>query len=329
MEFDNLADLRVLLATAETGSLTAAGRRCGLSTAAVSAAMKRLEKTLGARLFERTTRSVRPTPEGDVMIEHARRALELVAEGHARVRAGCGDLSGTIRITASTAMSHQVLAPWLARFAERHPGVAIDLQVSDAHLDFVRDGVDIALRNGPLPDSNLVARLLAPAHRVACASPAYLAAHGTPSHPAELQRHECITYHVRGRLLNAWSFVPHDGGPAAAPCEVRVRGRLACDTAAIAQLWARQGGGIVYQSALDLGDALRNGELVRLFPGWLGAPVPLYAVLPSQRYVPARVRVLIEALAEWFADGGAPAQAGTASCSSAATASGGKGLLTR
>jgi DNA-binding transcriptional LysR family regulator len=303
MEFDNLADLRVLLATAETGSLTAAGRRCGLSTAAVSAAMKRLEKTLGARLFERTTRSVRPTPEGDVMIEHARRALELVAEGQARVRAGCGDLSGTIRITASTAMSHQVLAPWLAQFAARHPGVTIDLQVSDAHLDFVRDGVDVALRNGPLPDSTQVARPLAMAHRIACASPRYLAAHGTPRHPQELERHDCITYHVRGRLLNVWSFTPLNGEDAAR-CEVRVRGRLSCDTAAVAQLWARQGGGVVYQSALDLGDALRAGELVRLFPDHRGAEVPLYAVLPSQRYLPARVKALIDELAQLFASGG-------------------------
>jgi len=299
MEFDNLADLRVLLATAETGSLTAAGRRCGLSTAAVSAAMKRLERTLGARLFERTTRSVRPTPEGDVMIEHARRALELVAEGQARVRAGCGDLSGTIRLTASTAMAHQVLAPWLADFAAAHPGVTIDLQVSDAHLDFVRDGVDLALRYGPLPDSTHIARLLAPGHRIACASPAYLARHGTPAHPTELQAHDCITYQVRGRLLNSWSFAPASGALDGA-VEVRVRGRLACDTAAIAQLWAREGRGVIYQAEPDLGDALPSGALVRLFPGLVGAPAPLYAVLPSQRYVPARVKVLIDALAALF-----------------------------
>lgn len=298
-EFDNLADLRVLLATAETGSLTAAGRRCGLSTAAVSSAMKRLEKSLGARLFERTTRSVRPTPEGDVMIEHARRALELVAEGQARVRAGCGDLSGTIRLTASTAMAQQVLAPWLADFAERHPGVAIDLQVSDAHLDFVRDGVDVALRYGPLPDSNLIARLLAPAHRIACASPAYLARHGTPQSPADLPQHECITYQVRGRLLNTWTFAPRDGDQSDA-CEVRVRGRLACDTAAVAQLWARQGRGVIYQAEPDLGDALPSGALVRLFPELTGAPSPLYAVLPSQRYVPARVRILVHELSLLF-----------------------------
>jgi DNA-binding transcriptional LysR family regulator len=300
MEFDNLDDLRVLLATAETGSLTAAGRRCGLSTAAVSAAMKRLETTLGARLFERTTRSVRPTPEGELMVDHARRALELVAEGQALVRAGRGELSGTIRITAATAMSHVVLAPWLAEFAARHPGLQIDLQVSDSLVDLVRDGIDVALRNGPLPDSTMVARLLATAHLVACASPDYLARHGTPQHPAELAQHECITYQVRGRRLSTWRFTPREDAGAEA-CEVRVRGRLASDNAAVAHLWARQGRGIVYQSALDLGDSIAQGDLVPLFPQYLGAEAPLYAVLPSKRFVPQRVTVLVEQLAALFA----------------------------
>ena len=297
MAFDNLDDLRVLLATAETGSLTAAGRRCGLSTAAVSAAMKRLEATLGARLFERTTRSVRPTPEGDVMIDHARRALEIVAEGQALVSAGCGELAGTIRISAATAMSHVVLAPWLAEFAAQHPGLEIDLQVSDSLIDLVRDGIDVALRNGPLPDSTMVARLLAGAHRVACASPDYLARHGTPQHPSELAQHECITYQVRGRRLSVWRFTPHEGGEA---CEVRVRGRLASDTAAVAHLWARQGRGVVYQSELDLGDSIARGELVPLFADHVGAEAPLYAVLPSKRFVPQRVKVLVDELAALF-----------------------------
>ena len=300
MEIDNLDDLRVLLATAEAGSLTAAGKRCGLSTAAVSAAMKRLERTLGARLFERTTRSVRPTPEGEVMIDHARRALELVAEGHARVRAGTGGLSGTIRITAATAMSYLVLAPWLADFTEANPELSIDLQVSDSLLDLVRDGVDVALRNGPLPDSALVARLLAPAHRLACASPQYLARHGHPAHPAELAGHDCITYQVRGRRLTLWRFEPIDAALHEA-CEVHVRGRLASDSAAVAHQWALQGRGIVYQSELDLGDSLARGELLRLFPDHLGQASPLYAVLPSSRFVPMRVKVLVDELSRFFA----------------------------
>jgi DNA-binding transcriptional LysR family regulator len=311
MAFDNLDDLRVLLATADTGSLTAAGRRCGLSTAAVSAAMKRLEATLGARLFDRTTRSVRPTAEGEVMIDHARRALDLVAEGQAKVRGERGELVGTINVTASSAMSQRLLAGWLGEFAADHPGLEIDLQVSDSWLDLVKDGVDVALRNGPLPDSSLAARLLAPAHRQAFASVAFIERHGEPQHPAELAALDCIIGRLRGRKLGRWRFSPRDG---AEPLDVPVRGRLACDNAAVALQWARQGRGVVYLSEIDLHEAVRRGEMRRLFAGaagFDGEAAPLYAVLPSARFTPHRVKVMVDALAAWFGARmhGAPASA--------------------
>lgn len=299
MEFDNLDDLRVLLATAESGSLTSAGKRCGLSTAAVSSALKRLETGLGVRLFERTTRSVRPTAEGEVMIDHARRALDLVHEGQARVRAGSVGLAGTIHITVAAALAREMLARWLAEFGDAHPGIRIELLVSDAQLDMVRDGIDIALRHGPLADSSHSARLLCPARRVACASPAYLARRGTPQQPQELTEHECLVYHVRGRRLDQWQFE----APAeldAAPQRISVGGRLACNDASIAQQWALQGRGVLYQSELALTAALASGELLRLFPRHAGEPAPLYAVLPSRRYVPARVQALIEHLVTRF-----------------------------
>lgn len=296
MGFDNLDDLRVLLATAETRGLTSAGKRCGLSTAAVSAAIKRMETALGVRLFERTTRSVRPTAEGEVMIDHARRALELVSEGQALVQAGTAGLAGTIRVTVATVLAHELIAHWLAEFAAAHPAIAVDLQVSDAHLDLVREGIDLALRTGPLPDSSHSARLLAKAHRVACASPAYLARHGTPGDPAELARHQCFVYHVRGRRLDLWHF-EKDGQPQ----RVRVDGRLTSNDASIAQQWALEGRGILYQSELALIDALASGRLVRLFPDHRGEAAPLYAVLPSARYVPARVQVVMDQLAALFA----------------------------
>ena len=303
MAFDNLDDLRVLLATADTGSLTAAGRRCGLSTAAVSAAMKRLESALGARLFDRTTRSVRPTAEGEVMIDHARRALDLVAEGQAKVRGDRGELVGSINITASSSMSQRLLAAWLGEFAATHPGLEIDLQVSDSWLDLVKDGVDVALRNGPLPDSSLAARLLSPAHRQAFASPGFIERHGLPQHPAELSELDCIIGRLRGRRLDRWRFAPRaDGGGGAQAIDVPIRGRLACDNAAVALQWGRQGRGVVYLSEIDLHEPVRAGEMQRLFPGFDGEAAPLYAVLPSARFTPHRVRVMVEALAAWFGD---------------------------
>jgi len=298
MEFDNLNGLRVLLAIADTGSLTAAGRQLNLGTAAVSAAIKRFENSLGARLFERTTRSVRPTAEGEVMIDHARRALELVTQGQAKVRHGSLELSGTIRVTASATMARELLVGWLAEFAARHPAIEIDLQVSDAQLDLVRDAVDVAVRNGPLTDSSLVARLLAPVRRLACASPAYLAEHGVPRHPRELARHQCLVSRVRDRVHDHWYFesVTSPG----ASTHVKVSGQLTSHDAAIAHQWALAGRGITYQTELVMAPSLANGSLVRLLPNYIGEEAPLYAVLPSSRFVPARVSVLVTELAKLF-----------------------------
>jgi DNA-binding transcriptional LysR family regulator len=299
MEFDNLDDLRVLLATAESGSLTSAGKRCGLSTAAVSSAIKRLETALGVRLFERTTRSVRPTAEGEVMIDHARRALHLVSEGQALVRAGSAGLVGTIHVTVAAALARETVARWLAEFGDMHPGITIDLLVSDAQLDLVRDGIDLALRHGPLADSSHSARLLVPARRVACASPVYLKRHGAPQKPEDLSHHECLVHDVRGRRQDQWQFEDlHDS--SAAPLRIPVGGRLTCNDASIAQQWALQGRGILYQSEMALTEPLTSGALVRLFPGYAGEASPLYAVVPSKQFVPARVKALIEQLMKRF-----------------------------
>lgn len=298
MAIDNLDDLRVMLATAETGSLTAAGKRCGLGTAAVSAALKRLERSFGARLFERSTRVVRLTAEGEILVEHARRSLDLIAQAAAQISQRANQLEGRVRLTASTLLTREVLAPWLADFAALHPRLEVELVVTDAVVDLVRDALDLALRHGPLPESSLCARLLAPARHVACASPAYLARAGMPSHPAELARHECLVYPVRGRLLSQWLFEPL--GEAAAPLSVQVGGRLVSSDASVAHQWALEGRGVVYESELGTHAALQGGALVRLFPQHTGSPAPLYAVLPSNRFIALRVQTLVDELAAMF-----------------------------
>ena len=298
MEFDNLNVLRVLVAVADAGSLTAAGRQLDIGTAAVSAAIKRLENSLGVRLLERTTRSVRPTAEGEVMIDHARRALELVVLGQAQVRRGSLELGGSIAITASVTMARELLVDWLAEFSARHPAIDIQLQVTDTQLDFVRDGIDVAVRNGPLNDSGLVARLLAPATRVAVASPAYVAVHGMPEQPRDLTRHQCLVSRVRDRIYDRWYF--ESLTDPAASTHVKVSGRLACHDASVAHQWALSGCGIAYQSELVVAPSLVDGSLVRVLPDYVGEDVPLYAVWPSNRFVPTRVSVLVAELAVFF-----------------------------
>jgi DNA-binding transcriptional LysR family regulator len=291
MKFESIEELRVLVETAEHGSLTAAAKILEFTPAAASAALKKLEARLNVRLFERSTRSMRLTPEGTALLGYAQRALDLLREGEAQVTEDKRSLRGAIRVTAPSDLTRRMLLPWLDEFLTLHEGVSLNLSVSDTLHDVVRDEVDVAIRYGELADSRLVARLLTPARRIACAAPAYLQAHGTPTHPRELTQHECLTFTVRNRRYSTWKFA-QDG----AQVEVRVDGRRTADDADIAHTWALQGRGIIYKSEVDLQTTLASGALVRLFAGWEGESIPLNAVLPSNRFVPARVRALVEFL---------------------------------
>ncbi|MDA8523714.1 LysR family transcriptional regulator [Acidovorax sp. NCPPB 4044] len=305
MKFENLSDLRVIVEAARGGSLTAAARALEVTPAAASAMLKRLEAQVGVRLFERSTRALRLTEQGATLLGYAERALDLLDEGAGLAQSDAGALRGTVRVAAPADLS-RVLLPCIDRFLERHPGVHVALSASDRLQDVRRDAVDLALRYGgpALPDSQLVARPLRTTRRVACAAPDYLARHGTPQHPADLAAHRCIGMLIAGRRETHWTFERErggDGGRAPGPAEtatVAVRSDRSVDDGALAHAWALAGGGIVYKSQLDVQASLESGRLVALLPGWLGQAYTVYAVLPSQRFVPARVRGLVEHLAQ-------------------------------
>ncbi|WPB57037.1 LysR family transcriptional regulator [Xylophilus sp. GOD-11R] len=303
MQFENLSDLRLISHAARTGSLSAAGRLLGMSPAAASAALKRLERQTGVRLFERSTRALRPTAECIGLIGYADRALDLLAEAGSQLTVGQGALLGRVRLAGPSDLTRSVLLPWLDEFLAAHPGVVLSLSVSDRLLDVVRDEVDVALRLGELADSRLVARRLAVGDRVTCASPAYLARRGTPRTPQDLLQHNCLTYHVARGPHDRWRYAPVDGGGAWQ--EVRVRGDRMADDAAIVHQWALGGAGVLCKSRLDVAQDIASGALVALLPGWKCEDYPLNAVLPSGRFVPARVRALVDFLATKFADASA------------------------
>jgi DNA-binding transcriptional LysR family regulator len=295
MNFENIENfdgLKTAVLTAQHGSLTAAAKILQITPAAASAALKKLEAQLGVRLFERSTRSMRITQQGQVLVDYATRALQLLEEGAAQITEDQRSLRGTIRMAAPSDLTRRMLLPWLDEFLALHESVSLNLSVSDTLHDVVRDEVDVAIRYGALADSRLAARLLAPARRIACAAPAYLAAHGTPTHPRELTQHECLTFTVRNRRYSTWRFFDAHGTAH----EVRVDGRRTADDADIAHTWALAGRGIIYKSEVDLQETLASGALVRLFAGWEGESIPLNAVLPSNRFVPTRVRALTEFL---------------------------------
>ena len=295
MKFENISDLRVLVETARGGSLTAAARVLEITPAAASAMLKRLEAQVGTRLFERSTRAMRLTDQGQTLLDYATRALELLEEGASQAASDAGALRGTVRVAAPSDLSRSLLLGWFDGFLQQHPGVHIALSVSDRVHDVRRDAVDVALRYGALADSQLVARPLCITRRVPCAAPAYLARRGAPQHPADLARHDCLTLHIAGRREVRWHFERATDGEAVS---VAVEGERSVDDGAIAHEWALAGGGIVYKSAIDVRANLRAGALVALMPDWLGQRYALHAVLPSNRFVPARVRALVDHLAQ-------------------------------
>ncbi|MGO4393725.1 LysR family transcriptional regulator [Variovorax sp. M-6] len=303
MKIENVADLRVLVHTARAGTLTAAASALGITPAAASATLKRLESQLGVRLFERSTRAMRLTPQGQTLLDYAVRAFELLAEGESLVLADRGALVGTVRVAAPSDLTRVTLLPWLDEFLDLHPGLQLSLSVGDRLLDVTRDEVDVALRYGPLADSRLVARRLADSRPALCASPAYLRRHPAPQTPQDLLQHNCLTFHRGGRRQRLWRFVRNGHRT-----EVRVDGDRVVDDASLAREWALAGRGITLKSELDLQRDVASGALVHLLPDWETEPYPLHALLPSGRFVPARVRALVDFLALRF---GAAAAAAT------------------
>jgi len=298
MKIENIADLQVLLHTARGGTLTAAARALGITPAAASATLKRLEAQLGTRLFERSTRAMRLTPQGQILLDYAARAFELLDEGQSQVQADRATLVGRVRVAAPSDLTRNVLLPLFDEFMQAHPGLQLQLSVADRVLDVMRDEVDVAIRYGALADSRLVARTLAVAHPVCSAAPDYLRRHGTPRAPQELAQHNCITFDRGGRRHRGWRFC-RDGQWT----EVRVDGDRSVDDASLAREWAIAGRGIILKSEIDQRRDLASGALVPLLADWRTEPYPLHALLPSGRFVPNRVRALVDFLVERFSAG--------------------------
>lgn len=306
MDIESTSELRLLVECARGGSLTAASKVMGITPAAASAMLKKLEARLGVRLVERSTRALRLSAAGERFRDYAQRALDLLEEGVAQLaegESGAGAksrggaaLRGRIRLSASSDLTRRVLLPLLDEFLERHAGVELHLNVGDALQDVVREEVDIALRYGELADSRLVARRLFNGRRLLVASPAYLKRRGHPRHPSELPGHDCIRFKIGDRLERQWRFWQRDALQAP-PLDVAVQGQRTADDGGLAHQWALEGRGLTYKSELDVRDSLAGGQLVDVMPEWVGRPMPLHAVMPSQRFLPQRVQALVDHLA--------------------------------
>lgn len=289
MTLDNLA---LFLRIVEKGGLAAGGRDFGLSPATVSERLAALERHYGATLLLRTTRSLRLTDEGSLLVEGARRLLTEAEELQDRIRYGAERISGPIRMSAPEDLGRRRIVPVIDAFLERHPDVTVDLDLTDGYVDLVGQGLDLAIRHGSLADSALRSRSLGENRRVVCAAPAYLRACGTPGHPDELAGHDCILMRFGGNLDREWPFVI-DGKTR----KIAVRGRRVANDGGLVRQWCRDGHGIALKSIRDVDEDLATGALVELLEQYSQGRTALQIVYPPSAVQPCRVRVLIEYLA--------------------------------
>lgn len=289
---NRLSDMQILVDAADLNSLSAAGRRAGLSPAAASACLQRMEATLGARLFERTTRELRLTDEGRIYIASCRAALETMKEAERAVRSGTASVSGTLRVSAPSDLGRNVLASLLDSFMALHPDLRVVLTLSDSLSRFVPDDIDVAIRVGPLEDSELVARHLVDSRRVVCASPACLAAHGMPAQPAELAERPTLVLTTQAGPRNEWRLGDE---------VIRVRRYHECTDSEVIRRWAVLGRGFAYRQWWAVAEDVREGRLVLVnAPAW-SAPSPIHAMYHPNVFQPLRVRRFVDFLQAEFA----------------------------
>jgi DNA-binding transcriptional LysR family regulator len=291
---DRLQALQIFTRVVETGSFTAAADRLGLSRAVVSKAVIELERSLGARLLERTTRRVRANEVGLAYYERAARVLGELDEADRAVRRLHQEPRGTLRVNAPLSFALLHLKPVVARYLDSNPEVTLALDLTDRFVDLIDEGFDIAIRIAALADSSLIARHLAPARRILCATPGYLDRHGRPDAPAALRDHRCLIYGTAARD-ETWRLFTTDREES-----VRVSGPMASNNGDMLACAAAEGIGIALLPTFIVGPDLQAGRLERVLPDWRPSELGIYAVYPPNRQLAAKVRVFVDLLAAHF-----------------------------
>lgn len=285
-----ISDVRIFLAVVAAKGLAAASRQLDLAPMQVTRRVAALEDELGVRLLHRTTRSVSLTAEGEAFLSYATAMQE--AEDSAKRELGRSptQVTGHLKVSAPTVFGQAVIVPLLGPLLREHPELRIELDLSDRVLDIVAQGFDLAIRIATLRDSELVARRMADNPRVLCASPGYLGVRGTPRILADLERHDCIQLSP----VSHWPFIV-----AGSVTRKRLHGRVATNSVEAARSAALQGLGIAMLTYWDVHQQLLDGALVEIVLDDAGTEdLAVWAVMPTRRFVPARVNVFLDALAQ-------------------------------
>ena len=277
---DKLKQIESFVAVATKGSLTAAANAEGVAPAVIGRRIDALEARLGVKLMVRTTRRITLTHEGSAFLEDCQRLLTDWASAEASVSAGGVKASGYLRITSPAGFGRRHVAPLVPRFLALHPEVNISLNLSDRVVDIVNESFDCAVRVGDLPDSSLVSVRLADNRRLCVATPAYLQRAGTPQHPSELARHECLTLSSDASQTRGWAFNV-DGEVT----HLRPSGRLDCTDGQVLHDWCLAGLGIAWRSTWEVEHEVESGQLVSVLDEFAAPPNGIYAVFPHAKHL--------------------------------------------
>jgi DNA-binding transcriptional LysR family regulator len=289
---DRIDAMQAFVAVADLQGFAPAARKLRLSPSAVTRLIAALEERLGARLLQRTTRSVTLTDAGTRYLERARRILadveeaELAAEGE-RTRP-----SGRLVVSAPVGFGRLHVSPVMAAYLQRYPDVSAELRLEDRLINLVEDGIDLAVRIGFLADSSLVARHVGEMRRIVVASPAYLKRHGEPKMPAEIAGHQTIQF-GSSAVTGEWRFVEEGR-----EFRLNITPRFSCNVADAAIQYAEQGGGLTRVLAYQAADAIRRGSLKVVLQKFEQEPLPIHIVYPTSRLLSAKVRAFIDLVTE-------------------------------
>ena len=293
---DRFQALSAFAKVVELGSFARAAERLSASTSSISRQVSDLEAYLDVRLLNRTTRKLSLTEAGQAFYERSVQLLADFEEAESSVRSTAVSPKGSLRLTCGVSFGVRCLAPAIAEFGARHPQLLFDLDLSDRAVDLVDEGYDLAIRIGTIAHSGLVSRRIGWTHAVCCASPDYIARRGAPATPADLVRHECLTYtHVP--VPNVWQFEARDGQSHS----VRVTPRHRANNGRMLAALAVAGMGVVFEPDFIVAPDVDAGRLVRLLPDYEPSRGPIAAVYPSRRHLSAKVRGFVDFLAERFA----------------------------
>ena len=292
---DRLKQIETLVSVASKGSLTAAARAEGVAPAVIGRRIDALEERLGVKLLVRTTRRITLTHEGSAFLEDCQRLLTEISNAEASVSAGGVKASGHLRITAPAGFGRRNVAPLVPKFRALHTDVTISLNLSDRVVDITGEGYDCAVRVGDMPDSSLVSVRLADNRRLCVATPAYLERHGTPAHPHELSRFDCLVLSSDASQTRGWAFrVPKGDGSEV--IHFRPGGPMDCSDGQVLHDWCLAGYGIAWRSSWEVETEIKTGALVAVLEEFAAPPNGIYAVFSQRKHLPLRVRLWLDFL---------------------------------